>query len=390
AEVLRNSGYRTTMVGKWHLSLTRPVKQHMKFLNNQAILEQFGDPKSYPVARGFENHYGVIWGVVNFFDPFSLVQDMTPVQSVSDDYYITDAFTDSAIERISEYSAGEGPFFLYLAYTAPHWPLHARPEDIQKYNGTYDVGWQAIRKARYQRQLEMGLFKESSAALSSRHDADRHWDQEPEQAWESRAMAVHAAMIDRVDQSVGRIVESLRQHNRLDNTLILFLSDNGASPERPTAPGFDRTSQTRDGQAVTYFGQDQPKQIMPGPETTYAGIGPRWANVCNTPFRLWKAAQHEGGIRTPLIAHWPAGLKTKPGAIEHAPGHIIDVMATCVELAGVDYPARFNDHKITPLEGKSLLPIFQGRQRKEHEALYWSVPRHQAIRMGDWKAIRSK
>jgi len=390
AEVLRTAGYHTSMVGKWHLSLTRMGPNHMKALNNQVILDRFADPASYPVGRGFDEHYGIVWGVINYFDPFSLVHNTESIKAVPKDYYITDAFTDRAVQYIDKYSGGDKPFFMYLAHTAPHWPLHALPEDIEKYKDTYKVGWQAIRKARYQRQIKMGLIDPRTTKLSDRHNADRVWKDNPDREWDARAMAVHAAMIDRVDQGVGRIVAKLKQHHLFDNTLIMVLADNGASPETPGAPGFDRTGQTRDGRHVTYYGRGKPKNLMPGSQTTYAGFGAHWANVANTPLRYWKATQHEGGICTPLIVHWPAGLKTRPGAITPQIGHVIDVMATVNELANAKYPDQFKGKQITALEGKSLLSIFRGETRSGHDAVFFEHHTSKAVRRGPWKLVALK
>ncbi len=387
AEVLRGAGYRTAMAGKWHLSLTKSLDNHMKHLNNQVIRTTFSDPATYPVARGFEEHYGIIWGVVNYFDPFSLVHNTEAIRTVPKDYYITDALTDHAEQYIEKYSRDGKPFFLYLAYTAPHWPLHARPEDIEKYKDTYTAGWQAIREARYKRQVALGLIDPTTAALSERYRPKRTWETNATRNWDARAMAVHTAMIDRVDQGIARIIRKLKKLNLFDNTVVLFLSDNGASPEEPSRPGFDRTSQTRDGRDVTYYGRGKPKTVMPGPETTYAGFGPHWANVANTPFRYWKATQHEGGIRTPLIIHWPKGITLTPGTITHSPGHVIDIMATCVDLAGATYPEEYQGNTITPLEGKSLVPILSGTKRDGHEAIFFEHFGSRAVRRGAWKLV---
>ena len=202
-----------------------------------------------------------------------------------------------------------------------------------------------------------------------------------------RAMAVHAAMIDRVDQGMGQIVKTLKMTNQFDNTLIFFLSDNGASPERPGVPGFDRYSETRDGEHVTYFGSGKPRDILPGGELTCAGIGARWANVANTPFRYWKGNQHEGGIRTPLIVHWPAGLEVAPGTITQQDGHVMDIAATCLDAADATYPNHYRDNAITPMEGKTLLPILSGETRQGHGQLFFEHYGHKAVREGKWKLV---
>jgi arylsulfatase len=386
AEVLRASGYRTAMVGKWHLSLTKEGPGHMKHLNNQEIAETFSDPRSYPVARGFEEHYGVIWGVANYFDPFSLVHNTDPVRTVPKDYYITDALSDHAVQFIEKYGMGPEPFFLYFAPTAPHWPLHAPEEDIARYEPIYKAGWDAIREARHRRMLEKGILPPGSP-LSPRSDGGKPWRDNPTKDWDARAMAVHAAMVERMDRGVGRVIAKLEQMKQLDNTLILFLSDNGASPEVYPNPGFDRPSHTRDGRKIAY---PPDKSVLPGPPDTFFYMGPAWASVANTPLRYWKAEMHEGGICTPLIAHWPAGMKAGRGAITHQPGHVIDLMATCLVLAAAEYPKEFQGRKITPPAGKSLTPILRGERREGHDMLAWEHFGARAIRRGDWKLVARK
>jgi len=391
AEVLKTAGYQTGMVGKWHLSPTvSHPKDHMAWLNNQIDKAlQPSDASTYPVARGFEKYYGNIWGVVDFFDPFSLVEGNKPVLEVPEDYYITDALNDKTVDYIQDFAKADKPFFLYLAHCAPHWPLHALPEDIEKYKDTYKNGWQAIREARYQRQIDMGLIDPKTAKLSDRIDGPG-WGEEPNQEWEAMHMSAHAAMIDRMDQGLGRVIAKLQELGELDNTLILFLSDNGASPERPNRPGFDRTGETRDGEYVLYAKEMLEAGVFPGPETTYSGIGRDWANVANTPFRFWKKEEYQGGVTTPLIVHWPKGIQQKPGSITTEAGHIIDIMATCVEVAEAKYPERFAGQKIQPMEGKSLIPVLKKGKREGHEAIYFEHFGARGMRQGDWKIVALK
>ncbi len=386
AEVLRQAGYQTAMAGKWHLSETDDTPLNARWVSHLVDLGPFSDPATYPTGRGFEEFYGTVWGVVNYFDPFSLVHNTEPIRSLPQGYYYTDAISDWAVGLIDKYGRDGKPFFVYVAYTAPHWPLHALPEDIARYRDTYTAGWDHIRRGRYGRLIEMGLLRKEAAPLSERIEPQRRWESNPDREWDARAMAVHAAMVDRMDQGIGRILAKLESAGQLDNTLVLFLSDNGASPETPERfqAGFDRPSHLRDGTKIAYLWD---KRMMPGPENTYSGIGPMWANVANTPFRYWKKEQFEGGIATPLIAHWPAGIRVEPGSISDEPGHVIDIMATVVELAGATYPESFNGRKIVPLEGKSLVPVFEGRRREGHEALYWEHFGGRAIRVEDWKLV---
>ena len=376
AEALRAAGYRTAMVGKWHLSLTMERAGHMKNLSNQAIADTFSDPATYPVARGFERHYGVIWGVVNYFDPFSLVDGATPVKQVPPGYYITDAITDHAVRYVEEFGKGEQPFFLYVAHVAPHWPLHAPQVDVEKYVDTYRAGWDVVRAGRFERQRKMNLLP--GAALAPAQGRKTTWELDPTSDWDARAMATHAAMVSRMDAGVGRVVDKLKAMNLLDDTLVLFLSDNGASPEAYETSGFDRPAETRDGRKVHY---PPDKSVPPGRDDTFFGIGPAWANVANTPFRYWKAEPYEGGMRTPMIAHWPRGMTTAPGSTTDQVGHVIDFMPTCLELAGA------GEGKAPRTEGRSLVPILSGGRRAGHDALAWEHFGGRALRKGDWKVV---
>lgn len=370
AEVLKESGYQTGMIGKWHVAETPLRKDQRRWLAHQVYHEDFAPKDNYPSNRGFNDFYGTIYGVINFFDPFSLVNGDKPVKTVPDDYYATIAMTDSAVSYINRYAESENPFFLYLSFHAPHWPLHALPEDIGKYENTYKEGWDKIRAARYAKMKELRIFGNSTDYLSPRQFTDK-WSDNPNKKWDVQAMAVHAAMVDRMDQEIGKVVKTLEETGKLDNTLIIFLSDNGASNEdcQNYAPGEnDRPDETRDGRRIIY---PRSKEVLPGPETVFASIGAQWANVANTPFRFWKAKSYEGGICTPMIVHWPKGIKKEKGTINNDIGHVIDIMATCLEVSGTKYPKKYKNNTIIPLEGESLFPVFTKGKRKGHAAIYF-------------------
>ena len=389
AEVLRDAGYSTSMVGKWHVAETPLRSDQRDWLNHKVFHETFSDLCNYPVNRGFDSHYGTIYGVVDYFDPFSLVEGEVPIREVPEGYYITQALSDRAEQEIRQYADSERPFFLYLAYTAPHWPLHALPEDIEKYKDTYTAGWEKIREARYERQRQAGLFGDQQDFLSERQFHDR-WEENPTAEWDARAMAVHAAMVDRMDQGIGQVIRALEETGQFDNTLILFLSDNGCSSEvcQNYPPGEnDRPDRTRDGREMVYPRQ---KEVLPGPETTYASLGAEWANVANTPFRFWKAKSYEGGICTPMIAFWPKGIdKKSAGTITEETGHVMDIMATCVELADAEYPETYTGHDIIPMEGLSLVPVFKTGHREGHEYLGFEHFNERAFLSDDgWKIVK--
>lgn len=393
AEALGTGGYRCYMAGKWHVTrFTGPD----------------GPKDNWPLQRGFDRFYGTITGAGSFYDPATLCRGNTYITPVNDPkyqpetYYYTDAISDNAVMFLDDHAeqAPDRPFFLYVAYTAAHWPMHALPDDIAKYKGKYDGGFAPIREARLKRLKELGIV-DPATELSPQSD---NWEAVEDKAWEARNMEVYAAMIDCMDQGIGRIVAEIERQGKLDNTLILFLQDNGGCAEgygrypphkpyrtdlKPMGPDELQTKiwppmQTRDGRPVRVG-----PGVMAGPEDTFIGYGRGWANVSNTPFREYKHFSHEGGISTPLIVHWPRGIApARHGKLVREAGHVIDVMATCVDVAGVKYPARFGEHEILPLEGVSLRPTFSGGTLCRTDALYFEHHLNCAIRDGDWKLVR--
>ena len=252
----------------------------------------------------------------------------------------------------------------------PHWPLHALPEDVAKYEGAYDAGWEVVRQQRYERLIASGII-DSAWALPPLdvHAPDMvipPWDTlspEMQEKWALR-MEVYAAMVDRLDQNIGRIMDRLEARGEADNTLVLFLSDNGATDEE--------------------IGSRSP--VPPGGRTSYMGQGGPWAQVSNAPFRLFKHWVHEGGIATPLIARWPDGIES-PDRLYRHPAHVIDVMATAVEVAGARYPEVYDGRLIQPLEGRSLVPVLKGDTAAVHQALFWEHQGNRAVRHGKWKLV---
>ena len=391
AQVLKPAGYRTYAVGKWHVT-KHAVPEGPKF--------------NWPLHRGFDRFYGTITGAGSFYDPGTLTRDNTMISPFADpeyqpkQYYYTDAISDHAIRFIDEHASAQQdkPFFLYMAYTAAHWPMHALPEDVAKYQGKFDAGYESMRQARLLRMQQMGLIAKHAELSATFGD----WTQVKDKAWETRCMEVFAAMIDRMDQGIGRVVGTLEKNGMLQNTLIFFLQDNGGCQEaigrQATPPKFNTQTfpviaqdairldvipkQTRDGQPVK-----QGQGIMPGGPNDYIAYGEAWANVSNTPHRMYKHFVHEGGISTPLIVHWPAGIpESQHGKIEKQPGHIIDLMATCADVAGANYPAEFHGQTIRPKEGMSLVPLFQGR-KLEARSIFWEHEGNRAHRAGAWKLV---
>lgn len=379
-EVLRQSGYRTYMSGKWHVAgnLTEPTD-------------------TWPMQRGFDEFYGTIIGAGSFYDPNTLTRGNANVEHEAKEdpkFFYTDAISDQAADYIREHAAkhSDKPFFQYVAYTAPHWPLQAHDEDIAKYKGRFDDGWDKLREQRLKRLVNDGILRDIWK-LSDRDPSQPEWTAADEKAWRLRCMEVYAAQIDRMDQGIGRILASLEETGQMDNTVIIFLSDNGACAEDiPEGVTVDELvhnlmiarSHTRDGREVQ-FGNNP--ELMPGAEDTYQSYGTAWANLSNTPFRLYKHWIHEGGISTPFIVHWPDGIEPR-GEIRHTPGYLPDVMATIVDITGAQYPQTFDGNSITALEGTTLRTSFSADGTAARPTMFWEHEGNAAVRIGKWKLVR--
>ena len=377
ADAVHSEGYGTYMSGKWHVSRHTGAD---------------GPKHSWPCQRGFDQYYGIITGAANFWKPNTLTRDNTRIghDELPEGYFFTDAVSDEAATYIRNHTekTPDRPFFTYVAYTAPHWPLHAHEEDIAYYNGRFAAGWDELREERLSRMREMKILDEAWQ-LTARDPSQPPWSDAQYKEWNQRRMEVYAAQITRMDAGIGRIINTLEETGQLDNTLILFLADNGGCAEELGGPPAIRdsnslisTETTSDGQPV-YRGNDP--SIMPGPETTYQSYGVPWANLSNTPFREYKHWVHEGGIATPLIAHWPDAIKSG-GELRHQPGQLPDIMATCLEVSGATYPEEHNGKPILPLEGTSLVPIFDGKDNGK-EVLYWEHEGNCAVRQDKWKLV---
>ncbi len=387
AEVLKQAGYSTYMSGKWHVTPFKP-------------LEENPSKHNWPLQRGFDKFFGTIHGAGSFYDPNSLARDNEFIIP-SEDFYYTDAISDSAVKFIEDHK-GSNPFFLYLPYTAAHWPMHAKPEDIAKYKGKFDDGWDVLRETKYNKMLEMGFINPETKLSGKDNIPD--WKDVELKEWYSSLMEVYAAMVDRMDQGIGSVMNILDKKGIKDNTLIFFLQDNGGCAEefgfskdikpyhkdvepdtiKPMGKDEFQTEMvpkyTRDGRPVLIG-----KGLKPGSNGTYLGYGKPWANASNTPFRMYKHWVHEGGISTPLIVHWPEGIKAI-NEFRNQPGHLIDIMATCIYVAGATYPETFNDNKVIPLEGISLTPAFKNKDLQSR-AIFWEHEGNKAVRLGKYKLV---
>ena len=384
-EVLKANGYGTYLSGKWHVC--------------QQLIEEQGDKSNWPRSRGFDRFYGITGGAASYFDLPTLTEDDRNVDTPKDaDYYFTDDVSDHACSFIQDHfeQRPDKPFFLYAAYTAPHWPLHAKPETIGKYKGRFSQGWDILRQERLKRMMEMGILDENTE-LTRRDSTQPAWDDAPNKEWQERRMEVYAAQIDSMDQGIGRIIKTLEASGELDNTLILFLSDNGACAEeifdtffpyeKPAGKGRAKPlscgAYTRDGREMKH-GNDP--EIMPGDETTFQSYGVAWANLSNAPFREYKHFVHEGGIATPLIAHWPKGIESK-GGLRKETGQLTDIMATIVDVCGAEWPDAQAGKSILPCEGSSLRQSFTV-EGSDRPSLAWEHEGNCAYREGKWKLVK--
>ncbi len=359
AEAIKTGGYNTLMAGKWHVG--------------QA-------PEHWPVKRGFDHYFGLIDGAMSYFGNYPYRPNQKLTIALEDqqftpgkDYYSTNAYTDYAIKFVRQNKQTDKPFFLYLAYQCPHWPLQALPEDIAKYKGKFMEGWDKLREKRYQKLLQYGIVNKNTK-LSPRDEHVPAWEtltQEEKVRWDDK-MAVYSAMIDRMDQNIGRLRKTLKDLGEDKNTVIMFLSDNGASSESIKGPGF----------LPSILEASKKPSSDPTSFTAYEFEG---ANLSDSPFRLFKHWEYEGGTATPFIAYGPGIVK--PGNQVNSPAHIIDLMSTCLDLAGVAYPTTYHQNKILATEGVSLVPVFKGQTWKGHQALYFEHEGNRAVRQGKWKLV---
>ena len=388
AEALKAGGYQTMMSGKWHVG--------GPYTPSEPQTWQPGTPEHpMPLNRGFDRFFGTLEGAGSFFHPYTVMEGTAEEgwhflagnkgQIQETDFYYTDAISDKACQMIEAATQREAPFFLYIAHTAPHWPLHALPEDIAKYEGRYrQGGWDALRTARHESLNGLGIL-DATWEITPRDEQSRPWESVANKEWEDLRMAIYAAQIDRMDQGVGRVMETLKAQGAFDNTLILFLSDNGGCAEFLAEDG-------RGAQRYAYHTADGTPirignipELRPGGPDTFMSYDLPWANASNSPFRLYKHWVHEGGIATPLIAHWPEAIPA--GQIVHEPTHVIDIMATCLEVSGVAYPDEHEGRSIQPLAGESMAPLLRGEPWTRDRPIFWEHEGNRAVRWQEWKLV---
>lgn len=377
AEVLRETGYATYLSGKWHMAVD------MDNANS-----------AWPTRRGFDRFFGTLEGAGSYYQPRTLTrqEENIETESLKDDFFYTDAITENAIEFLTDHeeSRAEDPFFLFLSYTAPHWPLHAHEKDIAKYEHRFDAGWDELREQRLERLVKAGII-DPRWALSDRDERVPAWRDVEDKDWEASRMQVYAAQVDSMDQGIGRVIAKLEQTGRLNNTLVIFLSDNGGCAEemppesvKEFVTSFVPLKEiSRQGEQVV---PGNVPGLRPGPEETYQSYGRAWANLSNAPFREYKHWIHEGGISTPLIVHWPQGLD-QSGAICTVPNQLVDILPTLAEAAGATYPMQRNGQDVPPAEGRSMLPALRGVDAEPRD-LFWEHEGNAAVRRGQWKLVR--
>lgn len=378
AEVLQDAGYATYLSGKWHLAV------------------DMDNPNgAWPTRRGFDRFFGTLEGAGSFYQPRTLVRDEENIEeeATAEGWFYTDAISENAVRFLQEHESDtpDDPFFLFLSYTAPHWPLHAHEEDIARYAHRFDEGWDALREQRLERLVKTGIIG-PAWPLSDRDERVPAWEDAPDKEWEASRMEVYAAQIDRMDQGIARVLEQLESTGRLENTLVVFLSDNGGCAEEmpPESVKDFVTAFVPLKEVSRTGGQVVPGNVAglrPGPEETYQSYGRAWANLSNTPFREYKHWVHEGGISTPFIVHWPAGLHDSAGELCTVPSQLVDVLPTIAEAAGATYPSRRGGRPIPPVEGRSLLPVLRGEANPDRD-LFWEHEGNSAVRRGRWKLVR--
>ncbi|CAD0000927.1 arylsulfatase [Flavobacterium chungangense] len=356
-QALKQAGYNTIVSGKWHVGLV---------------------PSAWAVNRGFDDSFTLQNNGSSYFNSEPLYNDGRKVTFLKGDKeiirtdtstYLTQEITNFAINSLEKHRDEQKPFFLYVAYNAPHWPIQALPEDIAKYKGKYLEGWDKLRASRFKKLKERGII-DKNWDLSNRFEKVPDWEKvsdEEKGKWDTR-MAIYAAMIDRMDSGIGEILQKVKSLGEEDNTLILFLSDNGGSAD--------------DVKNWNYVTQ---KNGTPGSVASIDSYESPWGNVSNTPFQLFKKNTHEGGIASPFIAYYPKHIKA--GTLSSRVSHLIDIFPTCLEYAGFQYPDSFEEKKLTPLEGISLKKEFEGQRSNAHEALFWEHEGSKAVRKGQWKAV---
>ncbi len=378
AEALRARGYTTLMSGKWHVGGGYDILHPDRW--------RPGDPAHpTPAQRGFDRFYGIVAGAGSYFYPRTLMRDDQFVPLDVSDFYLTDAISDEAVRMVEEADPGR-PFFLHVTYTAPHWPLHAPAEDVARYEGTYRKGWDAVRTARHEELKGLGLV-DKAWPISPRDEAGPPWEDAPHHDWEDRRMATYAAQVECMDRGIGRILDTLRRLGLEDDTLVMFASDNGGSAEflaeeASAGERFRYDTDPLDGRRMRV---GNVPGLAPGPADTFMSYGRAWANVSNSPFRGFKRWVHEGGIATPFVVGWPG--RVGGPAVTHQPAHVMDVFATCLDVAGAAYPVEHDGHAVTPMEGESLLPLLDGREWRREQPIFFEHEGNRAVRDGQWKLV---